>query len=127
MTGFLQNIGNSTADNELFRKVLFTGKHVQLVLMALQPNEDIGLEVHAEVDQFFRVESGVGTLLLSGEEHAIQDGDAFIVPAGVQHNVINTSTEHYLKLYTLYSPPQHPVGTEHASRAEAMSAEEDHS
>jgi mannose-6-phosphate isomerase-like protein (cupin superfamily) len=102
--------------------VLFTGAHAQLVVMCLKPGEDIGLEVHNTVDQFFRVEQGVGQATLNGEVTELSDGTALIVPAGVEHNLSNTgSTE--LKLYTVYSPPNHPEGTIHETREDALRAE----
>lgn len=89
MTGFLQNIEKITLENDSFRQVLYTGQHAQLVVMSLQPGEDIGMEIHSIVDQFLRVEAGVGKLIMNGQEHVIGDGDAFIVPAGTEHNVVN--------------------------------------
>lgn len=126
MTGYLDNIETLTIENENFRQVLFTSEHSQLVIMALKPNESIGLEVHEVVDQFFRVEVGEGKLVIDGLEHKIKDGDAFIVPAGTQHNVINSSTEKPLKLYTLYSPPHHKDGVLHKTKLEAETDTEDH-
>jgi len=126
MTGYVSNIDQLTLANNFFRQVLFTGKYTQLVVMALQPNEDIGLEVHDTVDQFFRVEKGRGKVIMNSEETVIQDGSAFVVPAGTQHNVINTSATDQLKLYTLYSPPNHPDGTVHQTKAGAMADETDH-
>lgn len=126
MTGYLGSIEKLTLENEHFRKVLYTGQHAQLVLMALKPNESIGLEVHQTVDQFFRVEAGEGKLLMGSEERPIKDGDAFIVPAGTQHNVSNTSSEKFLKLYTVYSPPHHKDGTLHKTKVEAEADTEDH-
>ena len=93
MIGFLQNIEELTLQNDFFRQVLYTGQHTQLVLMSLKPNEEIGMEVHEIVDQFLRVEAGEGKLIMNGEEHLIKDGDAIVVPAGTQHNVINTSPD----------------------------------
>lgn len=121
--GFYSNIVNDTLQNDNFRKVLFTGKHMQLVVMTLQPGEDIGKEVHDHVDQFFRIEEGVGEVEINGEKQVIVDDDVVIVPAGAEHNITNTG-EGPLKLYTIYSPPNHPEGTIHATRAEAMEAEE---
>jgi mannose-6-phosphate isomerase-like protein (cupin superfamily) len=126
MAGYSTNIEEKTLANNYFRQVLFTGVHAQLVLMSLKPNEDIGLEVHPDVDQFFRFESGEGKVIIDGGEHLVKDGVAVIVPAGSQHNVINTSAEKELKLYTIYSPPNHPDGTIHQTKAEAMAAEEEH-
>lgn len=126
MTGFLQNIEQLSLQNTHFRQVLYTGQHAQLVLMSLLPNEDIGMEVHEIVDQFLRVESGEGKVVMNGEEHPIKDGDAFIVPAGTQHNVFNTSSDKPLKLYTLYSPPHHRDATVHKTKQEAEADKEDH-
>lgn len=122
MTGYLGNIEKITLANTFFRQVLYTGKHAQLVVMSLRPGEDIGLEVHTHVDQFFRIEAGVGKVVMNGEEAEITDGDAFIVPAGTEHNVINTSADESLQLYTVYSPPNHPDGTVHKTKAEAEAA-----
>lgn len=128
MTGYYGEIEKLTLENENFRKVVFTGTKTQLVLMCLGPNEDIGSEVHLDVDQFFRFESGEGKVVINGEEYEIKDGDAVVVPGGSRHNVINTSSTKKLKLYTLYSPPNHPEGTIHKNKMEADEAEshEDH-
>ncbi len=124
MTGFFGPIEEQTLKNEYFRQVLFTGKHAQLVLMCLQPGEEIGNEVHEKVDQFFRIEQGDAKFVLNNkEEHAVRANDAAIVPAGTYHNVINTSKTRQLKLYTVYSPPNHPDGTVHKTKAEADAAE----
>jgi mannose-6-phosphate isomerase-like protein (cupin superfamily) len=125
MVGYVDNIEEKTLTNTFFREVLFTGKYAQLVVMSLLPNEEIGMEVHNTVDQFFRVEKGQGKVVMNGEEHEIKDGSAIIVPAGTEHNIINTSASEELKLYTIYSPPNHPEGTIHKTRAEAMAAEEE--
>ena len=126
MIGYVGNIEEVTLANNYFRKVIFTGIHSQLVVMSLQPNEDIGMEVHPNVDQFLRIEEGEGDVILNGEKHRIKDGDAIVVPAGTQHNVINTSSTQKLKLYTLYSPPNHKNGTIHKTKKEALDHEEDH-
>jgi mannose-6-phosphate isomerase-like protein (cupin superfamily) len=126
MTGFLQNIEKLTLQNTYFRQVLYTGQHTQLVIMSLLPNEEIGTEVHTIVDQFFRVEAGEGKIIMNGEERTIKDGDAFVIPAETKHNVINTSTNQALKLYTLYSPPHHKDGIIHKTKQEAEADEEDH-
>lgn len=126
MTGFVGNIEELTLGNNFFRKVIYTAKHSQLVLMSLSPNEDIGMEVHPAVDQFLRIEKGEGKVILNGEEHALRDGDAIVVPAGTQHNVVNTSAANKLQLYTIYSPPNHKEGTIHKTKAEAQTDEEDH-
>lgn len=122
MTGYISNIEQLTSGNTYFRKVLYTGKHAQLVLMCLQAHEEIGIEVHNDVDQFFRVESGEGKVVMNGEEFVFKDGYAFIVPAGTTHNVINTG-DGLLKLYTIYSPANHPDGTIHKTKAEAEAYE----
>jgi mannose-6-phosphate isomerase-like protein (cupin superfamily) len=125
MTGFFGPIEQQTLKNGYFRQVLFTGKHCQLVVMCLQPGEEIGDEVHANVDQFFRIEAGEAKFVLNGTEaHVVHVNDAAIVPAGTYHNVINTSKTEPLKLYTVYSPPNHPDGTVHKTKAEADAAEE---
>ena len=120
MIGYVGNIETITEGNQNFRQVLFTAQHTQLVVMSLLAGEDIGMEVHETVDQFFRIESGEGKVVMNGEESAFGPGFAIIVPAGTQHNVIATSA---VKLYTLYSPPNHPDGTVHVTKAEAMAAE----
>lgn len=117
MNGFVQNIESLAVENEAFRKVLYTAKNSQLVLMSLKPQEDIGAEIH-KVDQFFRVEEGVGEAVLNGARTAIQAGFAVLVPAGVNHNIINTGTVP-MKLYTLYAPPNHRDGVIHKSRSDA--------
>jgi len=124
MNGFVGDIEEKTLSNSFFRQVLFTGKYSQLVLMSLKPGEEIGMEVHPAVDQFFRFEKGQGKVVIDGEEFLVEDGMAVVVPAGAQHNVINTSTEEELKLYTLYAPPNHPEGTIHQTKEEAMLAED---
>jgi mannose-6-phosphate isomerase-like protein (cupin superfamily) len=127
MTGYVGKIEKLTEKNKYFRQVLFTGKYAQLVLMSLLPGEEIGNEVHHTVDQFFRIEVGEAKFVFSGkEEHLVGAGDAVIVPAGTFHNVINTSPTKPLKLYTLYSPPNHPDGTVHKTKAEAEAAEAAH-
>jgi mannose-6-phosphate isomerase-like protein (cupin superfamily) len=124
MAGYVGSIEKQTLSNNYFRQVLFTGKHAQLVVMCLQPGEEIGNEVHANVDQFFRIEQGEAAFVLGGnEKHLVKDGDAVIVPAGTYHNVINTSKSTQLKLYTIYSPPNHPDKTVHKTKAEAEKAE----
>jgi mannose-6-phosphate isomerase-like protein (cupin superfamily) len=127
MTGYIGPIEKQTLKNNYFRQVLFTGKHCQLVVMCLQPAEEIGNEVHQNVDQFFRIEEGEAKFVFNGsEEHLVQDGEAVVVPAGTFHNVINTSKTKHLRLYTVYSPPNHPDGTVHKTKAEAVAAEEHH-
>lgn len=119
MKGFCSNIEKDTLDNENFRKVLYTGKHSQLVLMKLDPNEEIGMEVHEDNDQFFRFEKGQGKVIIDGNEYEVSDGFAVVVPAGSQHNVINTSGTDELKLYTIYSPAHHQDGVVRKTKAEA--------
>ncbi len=123
--GFNQNIEKSTLDNTNFRKVLYTGVYSQLVLMSLNPNEDIGMEVHEDTDQFFRFESGEGEVVINETTYDVHDGDAIIVPAGAQHNIINKSAIEPLKLYTIYSPSHHKDGTVHVTKEQAMSADEE--
>lgn len=117
MKGYVINIEKAALENNNFRKVLYTAHHSQLVVMSLNPGEEIGEEVHA-LDQFFRVEAGEGKAVLNGESHTISDGFSVVVPAGVKHNIINTSNEP-LKLYTIYSPPNHRDGVVHKTKAEA--------
>ena len=117
--GYADNIEEATLQNKNFRQVLFTGK-LQLVLMALQPGEDIGWEIHDGHDQFFRFEEGSGEVTIDDETHQVGDGDAVVVPAGSKHNVVNTG-DTVLKLYTIYAPPEHPDGKIHKTKAEAMS------
>ena len=123
MAGYFGHIEADTLENTFFRKVLFTAPHSQLVLMCLKPNEEIGMEVHEGNDQFFRFEKGEGKVIIGGEEFIVKDGDTAIVPAGQMHNVINTSASEELKLYTIYSPPNHPDGAIHKTKEEAMAAE----
>jgi mannose-6-phosphate isomerase-like protein (cupin superfamily) len=124
MTGYVGNIEKQSLANKNFRKVLFTGKHAQLVVMSLKPGEEIGNEVHKNVDQFFRIESGEAKFIFGGKEkHIVKDGGAVIVPAGTYHNVVNNSKTKFLKLYTIYSPPNHPPKTIHKTKAEAEKAE----
>jgi mannose-6-phosphate isomerase-like protein (cupin superfamily) len=115
--GFVDNIEALTVGNDAFRKVLYTGKHLQLVLMTLQPGEEIGAEVHETHDQFFRIEEGEGAVEIDGARTAVKDDDAVIVPAGARHNVINTGRSP-LRLYTLYGPPEHRDGVVHATKAD---------
>jgi mannose-6-phosphate isomerase-like protein (cupin superfamily) len=126
MAGYVTNIEQKSIENNYFREVLFTGPLSQLVVMSLAPGEDIGLETHDDVDQFIRVEAGEGVALLDGVEHELADGSAVVIPAGAEHNVINRSKSKALKLYTLYTPPQHPDGTIHKTREEAMAYEAEH-
>ena len=123
MKGFVEDIEELTENNDRFRRVLYTGKHLQLVLMALKPGEEIGEEVHADHDQFFRVEKGKGEVVIDGTRTKIKSDDAIIVPAGARHNVVNTGDKP-LKLYTLYGPPEHRDGVVRATKAEAEASEE---
>ena len=122
MKGFVQDIEGLAVRNDKFRQVLYTAKNCQLVLMALKPNEDIGVETH-KLDQFFRVEAGTGEVILDGVHTPIRDGFAIVVPAGTQHNVVNTGAVP-MKLYTLYAPPNHRDGVVHLTRADAMQDKE---
>lgn len=124
--GYIDNIEDKTKENSNFRTVLYTGSHMQLVVMSLKPGEDIGEEVHNTVDQFFRFEEGEGKVIIDGEESIVGEDMVVIVPAGSLHNIINTSETEDLKLYTIYAPANHPEGTVHVTREEAMAAEEDH-
>ena len=124
MNGYVGAIEDLTLRNTYFRQVLFTGEHAQLVVMCLQAGEEIGDEVHAEVDQFFRIERGEARFVFGEkEERLVHDGDGVVVPAGTYHNVINTSKTEELKLYTIYSPPNHPDGTVHKTKSEAEAGE----
>jgi len=124
MTGYVGNIEQITEKNDYFRQVLFTGKHLQLVVMCLQAGEEIGNEVHPDVDQFFRIEAGKARFVFSNtEEHLVEAGGAMVVPAGTYHNVINAAPDAQLKLYTIYTPPNHPDGTVHKTKAEAEAGE----
>ena len=118
MKGYIANIEERALANDYFRKVLYTSKNVQLVVMSLLPLEEIGAETH-QLDQFIRVESGEGKAILDGVEHEIKDGFAIVVPQGTLHNIINTSAEKPLKLYTVYAPPNHIDGTIHKTKADA--------
>ena len=122
MKGFVRDIENLAVENVEFRQVVYTAKHCQLVLMALKPKEEIGAEVH-KLDQFFRVEEGTGEAVLDGVSTAIRAGFAVLVPAGTNHNIINTGTSQ-LKLYTLYAPPNHLDGVVHHTRADAEADKE---
>ena len=119
MKGYNENIEKETLENTNFRKVLYTAKHCQLVLMKLKPNEEIGMEVHTDNDQFFRFEKGEGKCIIDGNEYILRDGSVIIVPAGAEHNIINTSRTDDLKLYTIYSPAHHKDGIVRATKEEA--------
>lgn len=123
MNGYVINIEKEAEGNSNFRKVLYTAPHSQLVVMSLKPNEDIGEEMH-DLDQFLRVEEGEGKAVLNGIEHAIASGFAIVVPAGTKHNIINTSSDKEMKLYTVYSPANHRDGVIHATKEEAEQDDE---
>jgi len=122
MKGYVVNIEKTSLENQSFREVLYTAKNSQLVVMSLKPGEEIGSETH-HLDQFIRIESASGKTVLNGVEHNIADGFAILVPAGVEHNIINTSNE-VMKLYTVYAPPNHKDGTVHKTKADAEANEE---
>jgi mannose-6-phosphate isomerase-like protein (cupin superfamily) len=119
MKGFNANIEKETLENKNFRKVLYTGKQSQLVLMNLKPNEEIGTEIHTDNDQFFRFEKGEGKCVIDGNEYVLGDGSVIVVPSGAEHNIINTSGTEDLKLYTIYSPAHHQDRVVRATKAEA--------
>lgn len=123
MKGFVEDIEKLTKDNDDFRRVLYTGRHLQLVLMTIQPGEDIGEEVHEGHDQFFRVEDGKGEVLIDGKRTKIEDDDAIIVPAGARHNVVNTGKKP-LRVYTIYGPPEHVDATVHPTKVDALAHHE---
>jgi mannose-6-phosphate isomerase-like protein (cupin superfamily) len=123
MKGFVSNIEQDVLANDNFRKVLYTAKHSQLVLMSLNPSEEIGMEVHPDNDQFFRIDAGTGKVIIDGNEYEVSNGFAVVVPAGSQHNVINTSTTDKLKLYTIYSPAHHLDQVVHKTKADAVADE----
>jgi mannose-6-phosphate isomerase-like protein (cupin superfamily) len=122
MSGYVTNIERDTVENEDYRRVLFTGPNTQLVLMTLRPGEEIGLEKHGGHDQFIRVEAGTGYVELDGKRHELADGSAVVIPSGAEHNVVNTSPSDALRLYTLYSPPEHPDGTVQHTKADEAAA-----
>jgi mannose-6-phosphate isomerase-like protein (cupin superfamily) len=126
MSGYSINIEEKTLAGNNFREVLYTTPRSQLVIMTLQPGEEIGMEHHTGHDQFIRIEAGTGIAILDGEEHQLEDGVAVVVPAGTEHNVINTSKTEAMRLYTLYTPPEHPDGIVHATKAEADEYEKHH-
>lgn len=127
MKGYVTNIEKAALEGGDFRKVLYTSKHQQLVVMSIVPGGEIGEETHADVDQFLRIEAGQGKAIIDGIEHEVSDGFSITVPAGAKHNVINTSSEVPLKLYTVYSPPNHKDGLVHKTKADADADEaEDH-
>ena len=126
MKGYWTSIEDETTKNSDFRRVLYTGKHSQLVLMGLKPQEEIGMETHDTIDQFFRFEEGEGKVVIDGVEHLFKDGDAVIVPAGAKHNVINISKTQPLKLYTIYSPPEHQDKVVRHTKADAEAQPEEY-
>lgn len=124
--GYKIHLESHTLKNNDFRRVLYTGKHSQLVLMSLAPGEEIGSEVHSHLDQFFRFEKGEGAVVIDGVKHKVHDGDGVMVPAGAEHNVINTSEKAALKLYTIYSPPEHIDRTVRKTKADAIAKPEEY-
>lgn len=125
MDGYSTNIERDTLANEDFRRVLYTTERLQLVLMTLRPGEEIGLETHHDIAQFIRIEAGEGRAVLNGQEIALEDGSVVVIPAGVEHNVVNTGSEP-LRLYSIYTPPEHADGTVHRTKAEADADEHHH-
>ena len=119
MKGFKANIAKGALHNNDFRKVLYTSKHLQLVLMSLKAGEEIGSETHHDNDQFFRFENGTGKCIVDGNEYTVKDGDVLIIPAGAKHNIINTNDKSELKMYTIYSPPHHKDGIVRATKEDA--------
>lgn len=119
MKGFKSNIERDSLKNENFRKVIYSGKHLQVVLMSLKPGEEIGLETHPSTDQFFRFEGGKGKCIIDGNEYKVENGDAIVIPAGSKHNVINTDSVEEFKMYTIYAPPQHKDGLINATKKDA--------
>jgi len=124
MRGYIINLEEKTQENNTFRTVLYTTRHSQLVVMSLLPGQDIGSEIHKDVDQFIRVERGQGKAILNNEEHDLRDGYAVMIPAGTEHNIINTQSSESMKLYTVYSPPEHTDKTVHETKEEALTHEE---
>lgn len=123
---YIKNLEEETVQNNDYRRVIYTDNTMQLVLMSIEPGDDIPKEVHATIDQFIRVETGEGKAIIGGSEHTLSDGSAVIIPKNTEHQIINTSETEKLKLYTIYTPSQHKDGTVHKTRAEAMEAEEHH-
>lgn len=124
MSGYSIDIEKKTLENNNFREVLYTAPNLQLVVMTLKPGEEIGMETHEHGDQFFRVEAGEGEAILDGERHKLTDGSIVIIPQGVEHNIINTSADNDLKVYTIYAPPEHRDGVVHKTKAEADADDE---
>ena len=125
MKGFKTNIERDTIKNKNFRKVLYTGKNSQLVLMSIKPKEEIGAETHPENDQFLRFEGGTGRVIIDDSKYSVKDGDAVVIPAGAKHNVVNTSATEELKIYTIYSPPHHKDGIVRKTKEEAEANDEE--
>ncbi len=123
--GYVINIEDATKENKNFRKVLYTGENSQLVVMSINPGEDIGEEIHS-LDQFIRIEEGSGETILNGIKHVVEDDFAIIIPAGVKHNIINTSKRERMKLYTIYSPAEHKDGVVHPTKKDALNDKDDH-
>jgi mannose-6-phosphate isomerase-like protein (cupin superfamily) len=126
MNGYTTRLEGATRRNRDFRRVLYTGKHSQLVLMCLRPGEEIGEETHESIDQFFRIETGKGVVVIDGIGHPVSDGSGVIVPAGARHNVINTSKKSELRLYTIYSPPEHQDKVVRHTKADALANPEEY-
>lgn len=125
MKGFKSNIENDTLENKNFRKVLYSGNHLQLVLMSLKAGEEIGEEIHEDNDQFFRFEGGKGKCVIDGNEYNVKNGDVIIIPAGAKHNIINADSLTELKMYTIYAPPHHRDGIVRATKADAKNNAEE--
>jgi len=125
MKGYKINIEKEATGNDNFRRVLYTSAHSQLVLMCLRPNEEIGVEVHHDNDQFFRIETGKGKCIIDGNQYELNDGDAIVIPAGAKHNIINVAKDASLKMYTIYSPAHHKDGIVRATKADAVAREEE--
>lgn len=126
MKNYIQNLEEETVQNTDYRRVIFTGNNVQLVLMSIKPGENIPKEVHDDVDQFIRIEAGEGKAILDGKEYALHDDSAIIIPQGTEHEIQNVSETETLKLYSIYTPPEHPDATVHTTFAEALEAEKHH-
>lgn len=126
MNGYTTRLEEATRKNSDFRRVLYTGKHSQLVLMCLRPGEEIGEEVHETVDQFFRIEAGTGLVVIDGKKHAVSGGSGVVVPSGARHNVINASKKSMLRLYTIYSPPEHQDKVIRHTKAAALANPEEY-
>lgn len=126
MSGYSIDIEKKTVENDNYREVLFTAPNLQLVIMSLKPGEEIGMETHDHGDQFFRVEAGEGEAILDGKKHKLTDGSIVIIPEKVEHNIINTSADKDLKVYTIYTPPEHKEGVVHKTKAEGDADEDDH-